>query len=182
MPIITAILGISLSGCSESPIESIAKEIVKSKDPNKGLFAHNGNTAQNEGSDTQIPQANSDRLPMDNLQTPTTPNAKQIALRVKETLDANTGRVLKKGSLCNEILMRDTTNKIFSELEKQGLITKGEALVEIGVTVLPSGPPNNKIWMEDWVIHTPKGKIPFHLVFVEDGKGGAFFIGVDPNK
>lgn len=166
-------LALLLSSCSDATIKKIAKEIVQNSDLNnssQGLFESKTHKTNTQKIEPRI-------VPSQNNQ-----EAQDIAQRINTVLEAYTGEIVSKGSLCNPILLEDTTNALMAQLESQGVLGKDSLSLKINLAVPPSGTAGNMIWMEIWTLQTTRGKTIFHLVFVEDGKGGAFFVAVDPNK
>jgi hypothetical protein len=182
-----------LPACDKLPIDSIAQKLVNPSKQDDGLFAPS--TGDNNVADASKIKDNttepntSQAHPTNDLQqevldsiTAALPgysqkNAKLLAQRVCSLIDANpTYRIIQRGSLCNEILLKDTTNAIMRDVQKRKKLDSPSAMLEIGVTAKPTGTPGNFLWMELWKVNTPTGSISYPMVFAEDGQGGAFFI------
>lgn len=86
--------------------------------------------------------------------------------------------ILKDGSFCNEILFNDTSQKLIRTLKGSGY--GQEFSFKIGVTAMPKGSPGNMMWRELWRVQTARGVVNYPMVFIEDGVGGAFFLGLQP--
>jgi hypothetical protein len=178
-----------LSGCSDANniVNSIAKEIVKESDPNKGLFNNSPETTTTEASreginnsETADPEDPSYQKILSGVRASLPgydeDKAKQLSLKVDKLIKTNPqNQILQRGSLCNEILLKDATNALMSDLKRRGVFAGNSTHLQIGVTAMPTGERGNLLWIELWKVNTPKGVISYPLVFAEDGQGGAFF-------
>jgi flagellar biosynthesis GTPase FlhF len=188
LPILIALSSpILLAGCSDAQIKEFAKKIASKESKTNDLFAPitptNETKPSNQESQTSEPsQSTSQAQRLANIPSSgidLSGYAQDIAYQIAETIPKNpSNQVIKKGSLCNQILFNDTINKLAETLGSQG-ISKNLSL-EIGVTVMPSGTPNKMVWKELWKIQTTNGVLSYPIIFAEDGMGGAFIIALDP--
>jgi len=101
--------------------------------------------------------------PMNDSNPPTNPTDKLVT----------EAEQLQKGSLANEILIRDTLLPAYAAASaKQGEEIPMDTMVEPFLSKAPTGGPGRMTWQEIWVFQT-RPKTAVRITFTEDGKGGA---------
>jgi thiol-disulfide isomerase/thioredoxin len=163
------LLNLPLAGCEK--VTQINETLVKVEDALKGN-SENRKEKLFGGEGVRIERA--DQVKYDDSKL--SDSQKEL---IRKILNSNPDEeILREGTLCNEILFEDTSNKLLKTLRKHGY---GEQFsFEVGVTALPEGTPGNMMWRELWKIKTQRGRLNYPMVFIEDGQGGAFFIGLEP--
>jgi len=166
----------SLTGCSDPSLPSLIEKIKQQVDQNGSVFPNESveNTNRRGSKQEAAPQSAKPNKMID---------AKEVAARTAPVIAQNPeNRIVRKDTLCSPELFKDTLNKIMGEAASKGYISKTEQYVLIvGVTVMPIGHDNNNlVWKELWTLKTKQKTINYPLVFVGDGVGGTFFLGLKP--
>lgn len=165
-----------ITSCSDSSIVKLAESLVKKGDPNKDLFHNTPETKESPNMDQSPILNNGAKPPL---------NPKNVAARVAPIAKQNPeNKIVRKDTLCSPLLRDDTFKKILADATSKGFISKTDKYVlGIGVTVMPTGPDqNNMIWRELWAIETKEKTINYPIIFVGDGIGGTFMLGLKPYK